>query len=393
MTATLPRATLAPTAALLCRSLDGGGAERVMIALANGLAAAGHAVDLVLLCGKGAHAGDVSSAVRVVELAAQHPALGAVAFARYLRREGPRAVLSTLIGPNAIAVASARLLPASRRPRVVVREANTLSVALRYRSRADRFLAARIARASYPLADAIVAVSEGARADLVRFLRVDAERVIAIPNPSPTDAMIARSKEPLEHTWFAATREVPVAVAAGRLVPKKGFDVLLDAIARVRQVRDIRLTILGEGPERGALERDVARRGLRDVVELAGFVDNPFARLARADLFVLPSLAEGMPNALIEAMACGCPVVATDCPSGPREILRGGRDGRLVAPGDPSALAAAILEILASPPDRSLLRARARDFDSGSAVAAYGRALGLGEPAGQRGRGVGCSPS
>ena len=109
-----------------------------MISLANGLAAAGHAVDLVLLCGKGAYAREVSSAVRVIDLEAPHPALGAVAFTRYLRREGPRAVLSTLVGPNAIAVACARLLPASRRPRVVVREANTLSVALRYRSRLGR---------------------------------------------------------------------------------------------------------------------------------------------------------------------------------------------------------------------------------------------------------------
>ena len=316
-----------------------------------------------------------------------------MAFTRYLRREGPRAVLSTLVGPNAIAVACARLLPASRRPRVVVREANTLSVALRYRSRAEGLVAGAVARAAYPLADAIVAVSEGARDDLVRFLHVDAERVVAIANPSPTDAMIARSKEPLTHAWFAGDRAVPVVVAAGRLVQKKGFDVLLDAIARVRRVRDVRLSILGEGPERGALERDVARRGLRDVVELAGFVDNPFARLARADLFVLSSLAEGMPNALIEAMACGCPVVATDCPSGPREILRGGRDGPLVAPGDAAALAGAIVEVLARPPDRALLRARARDFDAGSAVAAYARALRLGEPAGQRGRGVGCSPS
>jgi glycosyltransferase involved in cell wall biosynthesis len=391
MTATLPRAPFTPRAssvALLCLSLDGGGAERVMIALANGLAAEGHDVDLVLLCGSGEYAREVSDAVRVIDLGAPHPALGAVAFARYLRREQPRAVLSTLIGPNAIAVAAARLLPASRRPRVVVREANTLSVALGFRSPADRLVAGTLARATYPRADRIVAVSEGARQDLIRFLRIDPRRVIAISNPSPSAAMIARSKEPLEHTWFATPRSVPIAVAAGRLVPKKGFDVLLDAIARVRRQREIRLSIMGEGPERAVLEKDIERRGLGDAVELAGFVDNPFARLARADVFVLSSIAEGMPNALIEAMACGCPVVATDCPSGPREILRDGRDGALVAPRDPAALAAAILRTLADPPDRAALRARAREFDVASAVAGYARALGLGEPSGQRGRAV-----
>jgi glycosyltransferase involved in cell wall biosynthesis len=363
----------------------------VMIAVANGLAADGHDVDLVLLCGGGRPVADVASAVRVIDLAASHPALGAIAFTRYLRREQPRAVLSTLIGPNAIAVTAARLLPASRRPRVVVREANTLSVALGFRSRGDRLVAGAVARAAYPLADAIVTVSEGARQDLAAFLRIDEARVIAIPNPSPSAALTERAEEPLAHPWFAAERTVPVVVAAGRLVPKKGFDVLLDAVARVRETRELRLVIMGEGPERAVLERDIERRGLRGSVELAGFVDNPFARLARADVFVLSSFAEGMPNVLIEAMACGCPVIATDCPSGPREILRGGRDGPLVPPGDARALAAAITAVLANPPDRHVLRARAREFDAPSAISAYAVALGLGESSGHRDRAMGGS--
>ena len=348
----------------------------MLVALAEGLAGTGHRVDLVVLCGPA----PPLEGLRVLALGAAAPALGALPFLAYLNRQRPRAVLSTLVGPNAIAVACARLVTARWRPRVVVREANTLSVALRYRSPANRRVAAAVVRAAYPHADAIVAVSEGARADLARFLALPPERVIAIPNPSPTGALVARAAAPLAHPWFAPDRTTPVIVAAGRLVPKKGFGVLLEAIAQVRQRRDVRLVVLGEGPERATLEASRARLGLRDVVEFPGFVDNPFAYLGRADLFVLASLAEGSPNVLIEALACGCPVVATDCPSGPREILREGRDGPLAAPGDAPALAAAIEQVLAAPPDRAALRSRAADFDSGRAFGAYSRVLGLGEP-------------
>ena len=351
-----------------------------MITVANALAEQGHAVDLVLLRGAGPYLREVDPRVRVVDLAARHAALGALPFYRYLRAERPQVVLSTLVGPNAIAVAGSLLVPRASRARVVVREANTLSVALKYRSWGSRLLAGAFARLSYPLADAVIAVSEEARDDLARFLGIAPSRVTAIHNPSVTASMLERSLEPVDHAWFADDRSEPVLVAAGRLVQKKGFDVLLDALVVVRRERAVRLQILGEGEERRALQQQIARLGLERSVELAGFVDNPFARFARADLFVLPSLAEGMPNVLVEAMACGCAVVATRCPSGPREILRDGRDGALVAPGDAAALATAILETLAHPPDPAKLRARAADFEVGVVVAAYAEVLGLATP-------------
>jgi glycosyltransferase involved in cell wall biosynthesis len=152
-----------------------------------------------------------------------------------------------------------------------------------------------------------------------------------------------------------------VILGVGRLTPAKDFPTLLRAFARVRQVRAVRLVILGEGELRGTLEALVRDLGLEDSVSLPGFVQNPYAYMARAKLFVLSSAWEGFGSALVEAMACGLPVVSTDC-GGPSEILEGGMYGRLVPVGDPQALAEAILTALVEPPQADLLRARAEDF-------------------------------
>jgi len=348
--------------AIFCRSLEGGGAERVLVTVANGLAGKGHEVSLVLGCGLGPALRDVASRVQVICLGKRTPFGALVPLVRFLDRDKPQAILATLVAENAIALAAARL--ARHRPRVVVREANTLSVALRYRSRASRVVAGSVARATYPRADAIVAVSNDAKRDLAAFLGVAEDRVSAIPNPAPP--MRERSSE---------KRERPLVVAAGRLVPKKGFDVLLAAFAEAPEAE---LVILGEGPERERLERRIAELGLSARARLAGFVTDPLSWFARADLFVLSSFAEGMPNVLLQAMACGCPVVATDCPSGPREILDHGRWGRLVPPHDVQALAGAITASLKEKSPRDVRR-RASDFDEGAIVTAYERLL-LGPP-------------
>ena len=146
---------------------------------------------------------------------------------------------------------------------------------------------------------------------------------------------------------------------------------MLRAFARVRARRPVHLVILGEGNKRGDLERQLRELGVEADVELHGFVDNPFAWMSRASLFVLSSAWEGSPGVLVEAMACGCPVVSTNCPSGPDEILAGGRYGPLVPVGDDAALANAIIETLDSTVDHDALRARAREFDVDRAVEGY----------------------
>jgi glycosyltransferase involved in cell wall biosynthesis len=165
-----------------------------------------------------------------------------------------------------------------------------------------------------------------------------------------------------------------VVLGAGRLHPQKDFPTLLRAFARVRAQRPARLVVLGSGKRaarRAALLALAGRLGVGADVDLPGFAENPYAYMARAAVFALSSAWEGLPTALIEAMACGCPVVSTDCPSGPAEILEGGRYGELVPVGDDAALAAALLRALDAPPARAALRARAAQFSLEAAVERY----------------------
>ena len=164
-------------------------------------------------------------------------------------------------------------------------------------------------------------------------------------------------------------------LAAGRLTRQKNFPLLIRAFHRVRSGRSLRLVILGAGPERAQLERLVASLGLQDAVSLPGWTADPLACMARADLFVMSSRWEGLPLALIEALASGCPVVSTDYRHGPAEILDGGVFGRLVPPGDEAALADAMERTLDAPPDRDLLRRRAACFSEDRVVDAWERVL------------------
>jgi glycosyltransferase involved in cell wall biosynthesis len=226
--------------------------------------------------------------------------------------------------------------------RVVVNEQNTLSREAPNSPRRRHRLVPRLARRFYPWADEIVAVSEGAADDLVRAIGIDEHRVTVVPNPIVTPELRTMAAEPLDDPWFADGGG-PVALAVGRFTQQKDFPTLLRAVAAARARRPVRLLILGDGPERVRLEALVSELGLEDAVRLPGWVVNPYPYMARADVFVLSSRWEGLPSVLIEALFCGAPVVATDCPSGPMEILEAGRHGVLVPVGDVGALADGIV--------------------------------------------------
>jgi glycosyltransferase involved in cell wall biosynthesis len=236
--------------------------------------------------------------------------------------------------------------------------------------RAQDRLVARAMRRLYPRADAIVAVSEGVADDLARVARIPRSRITVIHNPIVTEELLAAARAPVEHPWFARG-EPPVLLAAGRLTAQKDYPTLLRAFRAAREQRALRLVVLGEGEERGRLEALARELGVAPEVDFAGFVANPYAFMARASLFVLSSAWEGLPTVMVEAMACGAPVVSTDCPSGPGEILERGRYGRLVAVGDDRALAGAMLATLDDPPPPELLRRRAGEFGPEQAIERY----------------------
>jgi glycosyltransferase involved in cell wall biosynthesis len=356
--------------AFLLPSFAGGGVERVVLNLAVALHAEGRRVELVLMRARGELLAQVPEGVAVVDLGA--PYLGDALFVTalpaltaYLRRRAPRVLYAGMTTVNLIALWARRRAGAATR--VVVSEHVPVSVNARTHP-LKRVLPALIRRA-YPAADAVVAVASALADDLAQVGGLPRERIDVVHNPVVTPALLEGARRRPDHPWF--DQDVPVVLGIGRLVAQKDFGTLLEAFAIVRRSRAARLLILGEGPDRPALEAAVERLGLADDVALPGFVPDPAAYLAHADLFVLSSRYEGLAVVLIEALACGCPVVSTDCRTGPDEILEGGAHGRLVPVGDAAALAAAMAATLDAPPPRAALVRRGADFSLEAIVPRY----------------------
>ena len=219
----------------------------------------------------------------------------------------------------------------------------------------------------------IVAISNGVAEWARSCIGPGENNIDVIHNPTGTPANLEHlAKQAADHPWFGDGGP-PIVLGAGRLMPQKDFRTLIDAFHRVRSEHASRLIILGEGPMRGELEDHVRRRGLEDYVSMPGFVENIFAFMSRATLFTLSSAHEGFGNVLVEAMACGCPAVSTDCPAGPREILE---DPELLSPvGDPDALACTMLRQLSKPADKTLWRAKASRFSLERHLDRYERLL------------------
>lgn len=383
--------------AVVIRSLTGGGMERVALALARGFAAKGHQVDLLVGVGEGGMRSQVPETVRLCVLEAS-PHLCArlrllatapaefrdlvplvvghaprmhrhlAAMSRYLREDQPDALLANGTQSNLITLWARHI--ASTSTRIVVSEHSTLSQVVRYAKRGFREAYPRLIRKAYPAADAVVAVSDGVADDLAAVADLKRSSITTIYDPVVFPEMEERSRAPVDHPWMADT-SVPVILAVGRLHRDKDFALLLRAFARVRASQRARLVVLGEGDQRALLEGLARELGVAQDVALPGFQSNPYAWMARASVLALTSRREGLPGVLIEAMACGCPVVSTDCPSGPAEILENGTFGRIVAMGDDGALAAAICSALAAPREPDRLRERAGLFSVSTAVDRY----------------------
>lgn len=342
--------------AIVVSSLGGGGAERAVVTLSAELARRGK--DVVVMTY--ADVPDVYALDAAVRRERLRPEVGApvrwldvigqwrrvAELRRALAAATPDVVLGVMDGTNELVLVASRGLGV---PVVVVCQSDPRAQA--HASR--RWEIAR--RLTYPLADRVVFLNEAqARWARGHFTRWRAE---AIPNPVEVPPP-GRDGTRVDPGW-ACTRTL---VAMGRLSREKGFDLLVEAFARCAPARpDWGLLVLGEGPERAALEAQAARLGVADRIRLPGLANPPFATLRAADLFVMSSRYEGQGLALIEAMACGLGAVSFDCPSGPREIIRPGVDGVLVPPGDVHALAAALSDLMGDPARREAMGREAVD--------------------------------
>lgn len=357
--------------AVFLPNLLGGGAERVMLNLTEGFLKEGLNVDLLLAQKEGPFLNKIPEGVSLVDLHAPRVRYALFNLKKYLQARQPAGLLSSMNHANIVALLARGM---ARVPtRIVMTLHNTLSVRMKETSALYNAIWPRILKSAFQRADSVVAVSQGVADDVARMTGFSREKIEVIYNPVITSELFIKAAEPVEHPWFKSG-EPPVVIAVGRLHKQKNYPLLIRAMAEVRQTRPARLIILGEGEDRRVLQDLIVSLGLQDWVALPGFVPNPYAYMRHSSLFVLSSLWEGLPTVLIEAMAVGVPVVATDCPSGPFEILKGGQLGELIPVDNLSALTSAILKVLEGnirPPGEFDLKC----FEKQQAVEAYRKVL------------------
>ena len=282
------------------------------------------------------------------------------AVAWYMATERPDCMLPHLTRSQGATLLAGRLL--GEHPPIIP----TVHGDAHYRTRRDR----QRSRYLSGTAAHFVGVSRGVSDSVAVTTGIPAKSITTIYNPVVMPDVRTRAEEQTNHPWLSDGAP-PVILAVGRMSKQKDYPTLIRAFALLAGRRPCRLVILGQGEQRAELEQLAASLGVADRVSFAGWVENPFAFMSRASLFVLSSIYEGLPTVLLEAMACGCPCVSTDCPAGPSEILEDGRLGPLVPVGDEGALADAMERVLERPPDAHALRERAEDFSGEMSVAAY----------------------
>ena len=365
-----------PHVAVLVSFSGQGGVERSFALLANAMVDLGIRVDLLLIKRNSPHLALVSPKVNCIALKSQHAATCSSELARYLSNSRPDALL---VAKHRAIVAAAKALRKAdyHRPVVGVIGINT-SASIAVRHWPNRFLWRLNMRRYYPRLTRLIAVSDGVNADLCELTCLPRAQVVTVRNPVVDDSLRALAEEPIGHPWVK-DKNGSLIVSVGRLSHSKDYPTLIQALALMNN-RAARLVILGEGGDRPRLEKLISELRLEDRVHLPGFVDNPFSWMRAAQLFALSSVIEGSGNVLVEAMALGIPVVTTDCPSGPAEIVDGGRHGLLVPMRDPLALAAALDKALTQPTDKNQLMEAARPFEAVESARNYLRVLNIDIP-------------
>ncbi|MFM1892266.1 MAG: hypothetical protein RLZ44_1343 [Pseudomonadota bacterium] len=367
-----------PHLAVFVASLADGGIGKMRVHLINEIAGRGYRVDLVVADDRSPYMERVAPAVQVEKVRTSNAVSGVPWVAAYLLKRRPPIVLTQRIRVNVLTQRANRLLGSPSRLYVTANTNMTAQLAsLKPDKRAHQLA---MLRRYYPRNAGIIAISQGVADDLSGILGWESGRIRIAPNPVVTPELYRLAEERLDHPWFAPGQP-PVILGVGRLEPQKDFATLLRAFSTVHADRPCRLVILGEGGQRRELQALAAELGIAADLAMPGFVTNPYAYLRHASLFAFSSRWEGFGNALVEALAVGTPVVSTDCPDGPSEILEGGRFGPLVPVGDHAALADAMRLVLDGPPAPDQLRAAAQRYTQEVSATAYLEAMGL-DPAG-----------
>lgn len=358
--------------ALFIPTLYGGGAQRVMVNLANGFVEAGYSVDLVVRSKEGDLAQEVADQVNLVNFDVSALRYSLVPFVRYLWERQPTAMLSTLPFANILAICARFISGVDTR--LVIREANTLDEITGENENIRNRVLWGLMKMLYDWADALVANSQDTKDGLVNAKFVKSEGIKVINNPVVTASLLSEATQKAGHPWLDE-KNMPVIVGVGRLEKQKNFGLLIDAFCHLYSKKNARLIILGKGSMKNNLKNKMKKYGLENVVDMPGYVRNPVSYMSKADVFVLSSLYEGFGNVIVEALAAGTPVVSTDCPGGPSEILEDGKWGELVPVGDDYEMASQIEKVLGDPPDSEMLRRRARCFSIDDICAEYLKVL------------------
>lgn len=344
--------------AILLPDLRFGGAERVAVNLANNFAERGYEIDMVLLNARGEFLAELNPLVNIFNLDAPRLRNALYPLIKYLKMRTPHSCLASMWPLTTIAIL-ANLLSLTK-TKVIVSEHTVWSKSNLFKNTLTRIAIKLSTRLTFPLASGIVCVSEGAANDLSDISGVERKKIKVIYNPiiktNLTKNTLARS--PLE--WWNGTHKKVLAVSA--LIPEKDYKTLLDAFRITISSTYAKLLILGDGECREEIENTISDYKLKEHVFLGGFVTDPHPYYKRADLFVLSSQVEGFGNVLVEALHAGTPIVSTDCPHGPREILCDGKFGALVPVANPTQLAKAISSALSNKHEASSLVRRSLDF-------------------------------
>lgn len=358
-------------------SFSEGGVERMLANLALGLYSQGVSLDFLTDNPESPYLEDLvaQGVIRSLKGVGRRHLL--TTLTKYLSEQRPSWILSSKDGGNKLALLARQKSGCCSR--LAFRVATNDSVRTKRYIFPKRWIKLFQIKRLYKKADLIVAVSEGVAEDVSKFANLPRNAISVIPNPVVTDKMLCQANEPTGHEWFFGNREKCIIVGVGRFSKAKDFPTLIRAFSKVRKkILNSKLLILGEGRQRSRIESTVRDLGIGEDVSLPGFNPNPYPYLAKANIFVLSSIWEGLPGALIEALALGTPVVSTDCPSGPREILQNGRYGFLVPPGDASALAEAILKTLANPLPAPVLKEAASKYTLANSTLRYLATMGFG---------------